>query len=1070
MFEPVPTQPNLIPGEHDVLAFWAENDTFNKLRAKNAHGPAWSFLDGPITANNPMGVHHAWGRTYKDVFQRYHAMLGHHMRYQNGFDCQGLWVEVEVEKELGFKTKRDIEDYGVAEFVEKCKERVRKYSAVQTEQSVRLGYWMDWDDSYFTMSDENNYTIWSFLKKCHDRGLIYKGADVMPWCPRCGTGISQHEMHEGYREVEDPSVILKMPLRDPAELRRRVGKALGGDEPVSLLVWTTTPWTLTANVACAVHPDLLYSVVRQGGEVHVLGRNCVGRLEGKFEVLADVPGKQLLGLTYDGPFDELPAEAEAKKAHRVIPWEMVSEDEGTGVVHIAPGCGKEDHDLSLELDLPAPAPLTESGHYVEGYGPLTGRFAGEVKDAIFDGLKAKGIFYKAEPYRHSYPHCWRCSTALLFRHVHEWYIKMSWRDEIKDVARQVRWIPEWGLERELDWLGNMRDWMISKKRYWGLALPIFECACGWFDVVGSRDELRERAVEGWEVFDGHSPHKPHIDAVRIRCEQCGKPAPRIRDVGNPWLDAGIVTYSTVRYNTDREYWAKWIPADLVTECFPGQFRNWFYAMLAMSTMMERIPPFKTLLGHAIVRDERGRDMHKSLGNAIWFDDAAEKMGVDVMRWVFCRHNPVNNLNFGYTVGRETERKVHNTLWNVHAFLANYARLDGFDPKAEPVPVAERQDLDRWLLSDLQLLIRRAQEGFEGYLMYGFVEHAERFIGGLSNWYVRRSRRRFWRSQDASDRDKLAAYQTLYTALVTLCKIIAPICPFITERIYQNLVRRADPDAPESIHLCAYPEADASLIDEELSEQMDAVMDVVSSALSVRTAKGLRVRQPLSEIVVGSRDPQVRAGLQRFQAHVLEELNAKSLDVREDLGDLIAFEAMLDMSRLGPRLGAKGGRANAKFRELPSEDVAAFYYESDHTLTLTVDGEDVTVTCDDVIVKAVVREGYAGPEDADLAGGRGPVVLLNVQLTPELEAEGMARDVVRHVQQLRKEADLEMSAHIRLRYDTDDDRVASAVETWAEYIRAETLTLDIRRGLLDEPDRVAKVGGSPIKLSLAEARS
>jgi isoleucyl-tRNA synthetase len=1047
VFDPVPTQPNLIPSEHDVLAFWSEHGTFDKIREKNADGPIWSFLDGPITANNPMGVHHAWGRTYKDAFLRYHAMTGHHMRYQNGFDCQGLWVEVEVEKQLGFQTKKDIERYGIAEFVEKCKERVRKFSRIQTEQSVRLGYWMDWDHSYYTMSDENNYTIWQFLRKCHDRGLIYKGADSMPWCPRCGTGISQHEMHEGYREVTDPSVILKMPLR--------------GRQNESLLVWTTTPWTLAANVACAVHPELLYSKVRQNGEVYYIGRGCLEQLEGDHEFLADVPGSDLVGLAYQGPFDELPEPSKITDAHKVVAWDLVSEAEGTGIVHMAPGCGKEDFDLGREIGLPVLAPIDESGHYVDGYGFLTGRFAGDVKDAVFENLKEKGRFYKAEPYVHSYPHCWRCSEPLLYRNVQEWYIDMSWREEIKQVARQVRWIPEWGLDRELDWLDNMRDWMISKKRYWGLALPIWECECGWFHVVGGPDELRERAVEGWDSFEGHSPHRPHVDAVRIRCEKCGRPAARIRDVGNPWLDAGIVAYSTVGYNSDRDYWARWIPADLVTECFPGQFRNWFYAMLAMSTMMENIPPFKTLLGHALVRDEHGREMHKSLGNAIWFEDAAEKMGVDVMRWIFCRHNPVHNLNFGFGVGKETERKVFLTLWNVYAFLANYARLDGFDPTADPVPVDERQDIDRWLLSNLQLLVRHAREGFEGYLVHGFIEEAERFIDGLSNWYVRRSRRRFWRSRDESDRDKLAAYQTLYTALVTLAKILAPVCPFVSERIYQNLMRKADPDAPESIHLCAYPEADAALIDEELSQHMNAVTEVVSAALGLRQARQLRVRQPLPELIVASPDPAVRTGVERFRTHLLDELNVKDLSVRESADDLLTYSVRPDMSRLGPRLGKTAGKVAQALAEMDPAHVAAGVAGPEN-IAVVVDGDAVRLSPEDVVVERSWPEYLAGSEEARFT------VALNTQLTDELVAEGMARDVVRHVQQLRKEADLEMDDRIRIRYDTSHPRLLAAVEDWADYIRAETLALSLDRGLLDEPDRVANVTGAQLKLAVAPA--
>jgi isoleucyl-tRNA synthetase len=1055
MFDPVPTHPNLIPSEHDVLKFWKDHDTFKKTCEKNENGPTWSFLDGPITANNPMGVHHAWGRTYKDTFLRYHSMTGHHMRHQNGFDCQGLWVEVEVEKQLGFKNKKDIEAYGIDNFVEKCKERVRKYSAIQTEQSIRMGHWMDWDDSYFTMADENNYTIWTFLKKCHDRGLIYKGADSMPWCPRCGTGISQHEMHEGYREVVDPSVIVKFPIRPQA------GRSACPTRE-NLLVWTTTPWTLAANIACAVHPDLMYSKVEQDGEIYYIGRNCVGQLQdrGEFKVLGEVPGKELVGLTYDGPFDELPAAAEAKDAHRVVAWQIVSEDEGTGMVHIATGCGKEDFDLGRELGLPVIAPLDEAGVYLEGFGFLTGQFAGDVKDDVFKSLREKGVYYKSKPYTHSYPHCWRCSTALLYRNVNEWYIEMSWREEIKEVAKQVRWIPAWGLDRELDWLDNMRDWMISKKRYWGLALPIFECECGWFDVVGSKDELKERASEGWEEFEGNSPHRPWIDGVKITCEKCGKPVSRIKDVGNPWLDAGIVAYSTAKYGSDREYWSRWMPADLVTECFPGQFRNWFYAMLAMSTMMENIPPFKTLLGHALVRDEHGAEMHKSTGNAIWFEDAAEKMGVDVMRWVFCRHNPVNNINFGYVVAKETERKVFNTLWNVYAFLTNYARLDGFDPTAEQVPVSERQDIDRWLLSNLQLLIQRAHKGFDDYLMYGFVEQAERFVEDLSNWYVRRNRRRFWRSQGENDRDKLAAYQTLYTALVTVIKVIAPICPFVTERIYQNLVRGADPDAPESIHLCEYPQADESLIDESLSKQMDSVKDVVSEALGVRSAKQLRVRQPLAKMVVASADAEIRAGVERFKEQLLEELNIKELGVEEAMDELLGYKVRPDMARLGPRLGKDAGKVPPALAAMDPAEVAAAM--AGDGLTLSLDGEDVHLASEDVVVERVWPEALAGTETPVFS------LALDTELTDELIAEGTARDVVRHVQQLRKDADLEMSARIRLRYDTDDATVAEAVETWGDYIKAETLALDIDRGLVDEPDRVAKVGASEIKLSISES--
>jgi isoleucyl-tRNA synthetase len=894
VFRPVKSQVSFIDLEREMLETWRREGTFEALRRKNAGGPTWSFLDGPITANNPMGVHHAWGRTYKDCFQRYHAMKGCELRYQNGFDCQGLWVEVEVEKELGFKTKRDIETYGIERFVEKCKERARRFAAVQTAQSVRLGYWMDWDDSYYTMSDENNYSIWHFLKKCHERGLIYQGKDSMPWCPRCGTGISQHEMHEGYREVTDDSLFVRLPLR--------------GRDREWLLVWTTTPWTLAANVACAVNPALVYVKARQGEDTYYLAkaRTCELASRGPYEIVAEMKGAALDGWAYDGPFDELAAAQGAKAAHRVVLWDEVSETEGTGIVHIAPGCGREDYELSRPLGLPVMAPIDEFGVYLDGYGAFTGRKASEVAESVMADLRSKGYYYRKAPYTHSYPHCWRCGTALLFRNVDEWYISMVWREEIEASAREARWIPSWGLERELDWLANMGDWMISKKRYWGLALPIFRCSCGWFDVVGGREELRERAVEGWEAFDGHSPHRPWVDAVKIACARCGAKVPRIPDVGNPWLDAGIVPFSTMKYRQDREYWAKWFPADLVTECFPGQFRNWFYALLTMSTMLEGRAPFKTLLGHALVRDEEGREMHKSLGNAISFDEAADRMGADVMRWVFCRQNPVANLNFGWTVGDQTRRKVFSTLWNCYSFFTSYARVDGFDVKEPQVPVAERPDIDRWLLSDLQLLVREANRRFEEYDLAAFIRRAEKFIDDLSNWYVRRNRRRFWREASRDRRDKLAAYQTLHEALVTLARLLAPVVPFITDAMYRNLVAEQDGEAPPSVHLTSYPQPKEDLIDERLSADMDVVTSAVSAALGIREARKLRVRQPLRELIVVTSDSAKAGALLRFRSQVIEELNVKSLSVREELGDLVAIEIAPRMDLLGPKYKGSAG--------------------------------------------------------------------------------------------------------------------------------------------------------------------
>ncbi|MGB9637495.1 MAG: class I tRNA ligase family protein, partial [Microgenomates group bacterium] len=536
-------------------------------------------------------------------------------------------------------------------FVNKCKESTLHWAEVQTKQSQRLGYFMDWPNSYYTMSEENNYTIWFFLKKCFEKGLIYKGRDSVPWCPRCGTAISQHEiLQEEYQEITHDSVFFRLPVVDrPAEF---------------FLVWTTTPWTLPANVALAVNPTLEYWLVKKENfnywVVAGLAKNLFGD---RVQPLRKALGQDLVGLRYTGPFDSLPAVKKAREEkpetfHTVVASEeLVVATEGTGIVHIATGCGQEDFALGKQTDLPVIAAIDEAANYLEGFGDLSGKNAKDDPLLVLNHPLLADFIFKITPYAHRYPVCWRCHTELVWRVVDEWYIKMDpLREPLKKSARQARWIPNWGLDRELDWLEHMSDWLISKKRYWGLALPIWECTeCGNFEVIGSKEELEKKAVEGFEEFAGHTPHRPWVDKVKIKCSKCGKIVSRVPDVGNPWLDAGIVPYSTlidpktkkVSYLTDKKYWQEWFPADFITECFPGQFKNWFYSILAMSTVLEGKSPFKVLLGHALVRDEKGEEMHKTKGNAIWFDEAAEKMGVDVMRWMYVRQNPELNLNFGY---------------------------------------------------------------------------------------------------------------------------------------------------------------------------------------------------------------------------------------------------------------------------------------------------------------------------------------------------------------------------------------------------------------------------------------
>ena len=1093
--------------ERDVQAFWKENGTFQKRVEMQSGRPIWSFIDGPITANNPMGVHHAWGRTYKDLWARYKYMRGFEVRNQNGFDCQGLWIEVEVERELGFKSKRDIETYGVAEFVKKCTQRVLNYSAVQTEQSIRLGMWTDWNDpdelrklamalerpleettyvgthgpvkgtaeelvgklgsremggSYYTLSDENNYMIWTVLKNLHQRGWIYKGADSMPWCPRCSTGISQHEIvTEGYRELTHPSVYVRFPLRG------REG---------ALLIWTTTPWTLTSNVAVAVHPNLDYVKVKYEGEVFYLSKGTLPSVfpKGGYEVLEELKGSDMEGWTYDGPYDELdlPSQLGAPEAHRVIFWDEVGETEGTGLVHIAPGAGKEDFEMGMMYGLPVVAPLDEFGVFISGLGWLSGSHVYDSADPIFEDLEKKGLLFRTEDYTHRYPVCWRCDSELVFRHVEEWFIDMgqvldkpleevteeekerNLRYQIMDSACETRWIPEFGLARELDWLRNMHDWMISKKRYSGLALPIWVCPdCGWFDVIGSREELRDRAVDGWDVFDGYSPLKPYIDAVKIKCENCGSVASRIPDVGSPWLDAGIVAYSTLDYRTDRTYWEKWFPAAFITECYIGQFRNWFYSMLAMSTILERRTPYETCLGHGTVLAEDGREMHKSWGNAIWFDDAAETMGADVMRWMFCSTKPESNIVFGYTGAGEVKRLFFMPLLNVYNFFAIYADLDKWTPDQRPEQIST---LDRWILSKLNALVERVTESLDDYDAFAATKEIERFVDVLSRWYVRRSRRRFWKNE--ADDEKRAAYSTLYTCFKTLLHIMAPIIPHLTEALYQRMVRPVEPDALESLHLDQWPEVDRSLVDEGLMAEMDLAMEASSLGRAARSRSGIKLRQPLLEAVVVVPDEASKARLEKVSDLVREELNVKGLRVTTERSDL---ERLL-VKPLPRQLGKKHGSLYPKVAEAVKgvDQVGAKKLAEGEAVTIAIDGDSFDLLPEEVEVETTPVEGYSVMEEGDLVAG------INTLITEELESEGLARDIVRRIQALRKEADFNIDDRIETYYSGDQD-VEAVFQNEAEYISEETLSIKLLRGAPPEGAHLGEydIDGKKLKLGL-----
>ena len=912
MFKSIKINQNFPEMEKKWLKHWYGKGIVGKYLNKNKKSKKFfSFMDGPITANNPMVVHHAWGRTYKDLWPKFHNLLGYQERFQNGFDCQGLWVEVEVEKELGLKSKKDIENLvpgdrfaSIAKFVQLCKDRVKKYSGIQTEQSKRLGYFADWEHSYFTMSDENNYMIWLFLKKCFDNGWIYKGHESVPWCPRCETAISQHEMlTEDYKELVHDSVYFELPI---------VGR-----KKEHLLVWTTTPWTIPANIAIAVDKNFEYSLVEgETGLLFWIAKDLVEKVfKGKYKkIVKTVKGKELVGLKYEAPFDNLPAvkkvaQMNPEKFHIVFATDQlilpITTTEGTGMVHTSVSAGTEDFLMGKKLGLPMIPVIADNADYIEGLGFLTGKNAKKHPEIILDYLKnnkhknGQHWAFAIEKYKHRYPACWRCKTELVWKVADEWYIAMDkgkrpLRKRMMEVAKKIKWMPEFGLDRELDWLKNMHDWLISKKnRYWGLALPIYECKkCGSFDVIGSIKELKEKAVSGWKEFTGHTPHKPYIDEVKIKCSRCKNITSRVDDVGNPWLDAGIVPYSTIAennqgeplYTKNNKEWRKWFPVDFITESFPGQFKNWFYAMIAESTVLENEPPFKRVLGYGTLLGEDGRQMHKSWGNSVEFNEGADKIGVDVMRWMFSRQNPADNMLFGYKKADEVRRQFYLMLWNVYKFFIEYANLDKFQITKSKIQTNSKLQnpklkyiLDQWILSRFASTLLKVENNMKEFNAKDSAQEIEKFVSDLSTWYIRRSRDRVWVNSDDKT-DKQSFYSTLYFILVNLSIITSPFMPFISEEIYKNLTDG------ESVHLENWPAfAKASAgkfkINEKLEKEMDLARKIVEAGHSKRKEMSVKVRVPLAKLELSTEGDYSKISPEIWEI-VLKELNIKNITVNK----------------------------------------------------------------------------------------------------------------------------------------------------------------------------------------------
>ncbi len=1016
VFAPLSDKPDHVALEAGVLKYWERERIFDQLRAKNADGPRFSFIDGPVTANKSLGVHTAWGRTLKDVFQRYKALRGFHQRYQNGFDCQGLWIEVGVERELGLNSKREIEDYGLERFARKCRAVVEGSARELTKGSIRLGQWMDWGNDYFTFSDTNIEYIWRFLAVVHERGWLYRGQRVTEWCPRCGTSISAHEMVGSYSDREHPSVRVRLPLLD------RPGQAL--------VVWTTTPWTLPANVAAAVNPEARYGRLESGDWVGVEAHQGSA-----FEETAR--GSELVGLAYEGPYDRLPA---AEGIHRrVVPWEEVDTSEGTGVVHIAPGCGVEDFELGRAHHLPVLSPVDEAGLFGSGWGWLAGTSTSEANRLVVDDLRTRGLLVDASTITHRYPECWRCHTPLIFRVSEDWFIAVDGiRDQLREANATVRWVPDYFGKRMDDWLVNMADWNISRRRYYGLPLPFYPCSCGYLTVIGSRDELVQRATGGVDQLE--ELRRPWIDRVKIRCDACAAEVERIAEVGDVWLDAGIVPFSTLGWRNpervpqgyatgaakglttadlpDHAYWEEWFPADWISE-MREQIRLWFYSLMFMSVTLTGRAPFRTVLGYEKMLDERGAEMHGSRGNMISAEDAFTRMGADAMRWQYCSQPPSQDLLFGYQPGEEIKRRLL-TLWNSVGFLIQYGNMADFTPEFADLDATPPEDwpwLDRWLGERTGQLVNEATEAYDAYLTVDVLRAFESFVDDLSNWYIRRSRRRFWNG-DAG------ALRALWVSLVQGLRVVSPVMPFLAEHLWRVLVARPCAGAPQSVFLAGWPTPRP--VDADLLADVAEVRKVVELGRQARSASRMKLRQPLRRLIIDGAD---RVG--PYLSEIADELRVKA--ARLEALDEGGLRVRPNLPVLGPRLGAE---VQVIRRALDAGDFRQ----------LDDGGFEVAghkLTPDEVLVQRTERVGWAVAADEVVT------VALDLDLDDELRREGRVYELVHRINSMRKEAGLSITDRIKLSLPASDaDLVA-----FQDRIGSETLAVHIDFSAADEPELV-----------------
>ena len=1018
MFKSVSSKLDAPAMEENVLKMWKKQAIFKKTVEQRKGKPEYVFYEGPPTANGRPGVHHVLARAFKDMFPRYKTMRGYHVSRRGGWDTHGLPVEIEVEKQLGFNNKQQIEEYGVDKFNELCRNSVFTYIQDWEKLTDRIAFWVDLEDAYVTYTNEYIESVWWILKNFWEKDLLFKGYKIVPYCPRCGTPLSDHEVALGYDDATDPSVFVRMPLIDKPD--------------TSLLIWTTTPWTLPANVAVAVNPEVDYVTVERDNdgtkERLILAKNLVEKVfkDEEVKVVDTFKGRKLKGVKYNPLFTFMPVD---KPAYFVVMGDFVTTEDGSGLVHQAPAFGAEDMEMAKLHDLPILLTVQPDGTFIPEVTPWRGIFIKDADPLIIKDLDARGLLFRAGTLVHTYPFCWRCKTPLLYYARESWYIRTSSKkDRLVELNNTINWVPDHIKSGRFgNWLENNIDWSLSRERYWGTPLPVWECEnqdCKHRECVGSVAELSEKAGKDLTELD---LHRPYVDHVYWSCVDCGGRMARVKDLIDVWFDSGSMPYAQWHYPFENEdKFKQQFPADYICEAV-DQTRGWFYSLHAISTLLNDDVAFKNVICLGHIQDGEGRKMSKSLGNIVQPWDVLNVHGADALRWyLYTATPPGQERRFSSDLVGDVIRSFTLTLWNVYSFFVTYANLD--KPQGLTV-TAPTNDLDRWLLSELNVLVRDVTNAYEVYDVTNATRPVEKFVENLSTWYVRRSRRRFWKND--SDSDKQAAYSTLYTALTTVAKLIAPAMPFLAEELYQNLVRSVDGTAPESVHLAEWPKVMDEFIDESLNRDMALIVRLVSLGHSARQKANRKVRQPLAEAAFSVGNPTERKALMNNVDVISDELNVKQVRLLDASTEALTHTIKPLPKQLGQKYGNKFPALQKAILALNAEEVAKTLH-SGNSVNVIVDGETYGILSDEVEVKAMAKEGFAVAEEGAY------VVALVTDLTPELLAEGLAREFIRRAQDLRKTADLDVVDLIELFIEATAI-LKSAIQVHEDYIKSETLT-------------------------------